>query len=188
MTGRFRSAVPVAILLVVALTPRPMRAAVQYPLALTLDAELKTGVTTVTTKLTIRIDRPMADAYRRQVTDALMHGGYSNFVLALRPVPSVGTIALPSANVEIRYTREDPAGTGSHLILVGDHPLLVHGGDPAKPKAGFDLTLVDLQFDAQGAVTGKLTGAARVRPSPDGTVLLDTYSDEIVQLKGHVGK
>jgi hypothetical protein len=47
--------------------------------------------------------------------------------------------------------------------------------------------MVDLRFDGQGGVTGQLAGAARVKPGPDGRVILDTYAEEPVQLKGRVG-
>ena len=85
----------------------PIRAAVTYPLALTLDAQLKAGVTTVTSKLTIQVDRSMVDTTRTRVTDALRFSGYANFVNTLRAAPVLGTIATQSAKVDIRYTREE---------------------------------------------------------------------------------
>ena len=161
----------------------PAHAEVQYPLVLTLDAQFTRGVTTITSKVTIRVERPMLDSARTRVTDALKFGGYANFVTTLRTVAAAGTIATPSAKVEIRYTREEPSGTGSRLVLVADRPLIFLG-DPSKAKAGFELTIVDLLIDDRGGITGTLAGAARVRPSGDGGVLLDTYAEEPVQLKG----
>ena len=61
-----------------------MQAAIKYPLAVTLDAQVKTGVTTINSKVTVRVDRAMLSSWRTQVTDALQHGGYSNFVNKLR--------------------------------------------------------------------------------------------------------
>jgi hypothetical protein len=170
----------------------PLRtsAAVKYPLVLTLDAELKSGVTTITTKVKIRVERAMTDGARTRVSDALQHGGYSNFVNTLRPVASVGSIESPTTAVEVRYTREEAEGAGSRLILVADQPIYFaksNTANPGKPATGFDLTVVDLHFDGKGGVTGQMAGAARVRPAPDGTVLLDKYAEELVQLKGHVG-
>lgn len=163
-------------------------AEVRYPFAVTLDAQLKMGVTTVTSKVTITVDRAMDVPVRARVTDALKFGGYPNFLNTLRLVQSVGSIQTQSGRVDIRYTREEQDGAGTRLILVADRPLFFLGGDPAKRQAGFELTLADLRFDGQGGVTGQLTGAARVRPSPDGTVLLDTYAEEPAQLKGTLGK
>ena len=163
-------------------------AAVQYPLNLNLDAQIKSGVTTITSKVTIRVDREMLGTYRTRVTDALQHGGYANFLNTLRPTPAVGSISIPQGTVDIHYTREEPDGSGTRLILVADRPLLLLSKDPAKTKAGLELTTVDLRFDGKGGVTGQMAGAARVRPAPDGTVLLDTIEEELVQLKGSVAK
>ena len=187
---RFGPALCVASVLVVGIAAAPTRAAVRYPLALTLDATLTSGVTTITTKVKIRVERAMLDGARKRVSDALQHGGYSNFVNTLRPVASVGSIETPTTTVEIRYTREETEGAGSRLILVADQPIYFaksNTANPGKPATGFDLTVVDLHFDDKGGVTGQMAGAARVRPAPDGTVLLDKYAEELVQLKGHVG-
>ena len=74
----------------------PMRAAVQYPLTLTLDAQMKAGETTVNTKVTVQVDRAMENVRRTRVTDALKFGGYQNFLNALRAVPAVGSIRTQS--------------------------------------------------------------------------------------------
>ena len=71
---------------------------------------------------------------------------------------------------------------------MADRPIFFLSLDPAKQKTGFELTIVDLRFDDRGSVTGQMFGAARVRPAGDGNVLLDTYVEEPVQLKGTLGK
>ena len=164
-----------------------MRADIKYPLLVTLDAQIKSGVTTITSQVTVRVERAMLASWRTQVTDALQHGGYSNFVSKLRPLSPIGTIETQSAKVDIRYQREEPDGTGTRLVVIADRPLFFLPGASEKSKAGFDLTVVELRFDGKGGVTGQMSGAARVRPSPDGTVVLDTHSDELVQLKGRGG-
>ena len=167
---------------------QPTGAAVQYPLTLTLDGQVKLGVTTVTSKLTIKVDRPMEESRRTRVTDALKFGGYPNFLKTLRPLPAVGSIATQTKTVDVKYTREEQDGTTTRLILVGDRPLFFLSPDPEKAKAGYELTLVDLRFDGKGGVTGQMAGAARVKPAPDGSVILDTYAEDPVPLKGQVGK
>ena len=164
----------------------PMQAAAHYPLSLKLDATVKSGDTTITSKITIQIDRPMEEVRRTRVTDALKFGGYANFLNALRGVPPVGSVQTQSAKVDVRYTREEQAGTSTRLVLVADKPLFFLSNDATKQKVGFELTLVNLVIDAQGKVSGQLAGAARVRPAPDGGVLLDTYTEELVELKGQV--
>ena len=165
------------------------QAAVQYPIALTLDAKVTAGATTINSKLTVRVDRAMGDVSRTQVSNVLQTGGgYANFLNALRPLPMLGALETQAAKVDIKYTREDPEGTGSRLVLVGDRPLFFLSPDPDRAKSPFQLTVVELHFDGKGGVTGQMTGAARVRPSPDGGVLLDDYADQLVQLTGQVGK
>jgi len=166
----------------------PMRAAVQYPLTVILDAQMKSGETTINTKVTVQVDRAMENVRRTRVTDALKFGGYQNFLNALRAVPAVGSIRTQSTKVDVRYTREDQAGDSTRLVLIADQPLSFISSNPTKGKVGFELTLMDLTIDAKGVVTGKLAAAGRVRPSPEGGVLLDTYADQLIDLKGQVAK
>src|SRR3954467_10039989 len=103
MLAPWRTAVALAMILQLAGSPM---AAGQYPLTLVVDAKVGTGVTTVTTSLTIYVDRLMEESRRTRVTDALKHGGFGNFVLALRTLPPIGAITLEQRKVEIRYARE----------------------------------------------------------------------------------
>ncbi len=161
------------------------RAAVKYPLTLTVDAQGKVGVTTITTKLTIYVDRAMEDSRRTRVADALKFGGYPNFLNTLRPLPTIGYIETQARKVDVKYTREETDGS---LIIVADRPLFFLSPDPTQGKPGYELTVAQLRFDAKGGVTGQMTGAARVKPSPDGGVILDDYAEELVQIKGQLGK
>ena len=169
----------------VALVTLPTRAAVQYPLNLTVDAQGKMGATTITSKLTIKVDRPMEDSRRTRVADALQHGGYPNALNTLRPLPAIGSIASQAKTVDVKYTREEKDGS---LIIIGDRPLFFLSPDPTKGKPGYELTVITLRFDGKGGVTGQMSGAARVKPSPDGGVILDDYAEDLVQLKGQLGK
>lgn len=154
-----------------------------YPLALTLDAHATTGVTTVNSVVTIHVDRLMEENRFKRVSDALKQGGYGNFMNALRPLPPVGKIELAKRSVDVRYAREQPDGSGRRLVLAADRPLFFLG-DAEKSRAGYELTLVELRFDADGNVTGRMAGAARVKPGPDGGVVLDDFAEAPVQLTG----
>jgi hypothetical protein len=165
----------------------PLHAALQYPLTLTLDARLTVGVTTVTSKLTIRVSRAMDGFSLTRAQDALKHGGYPNFLNALRILPAVGDIATQSAKATVRYAREQQDGATTRLVLVADTPLFFLNADPSKARAGYHLTVVELRVDEQGNVTGQMAGAARVKPVPDGGVVLDDYTEELVQLTGKIG-
>ena len=157
------------------------RATSEYPLTLVADARAKTSTTTVNSQVTIRVDRLMEENRRMRVTDALKYSGYANFLSALRALPAVGTIELATRKVELRYAHEQQDDTGRRLVLVADRPLFFLGGDPRKARAGYELTIVELRFDARGGATGTMAGAARVKPSPDG-IVLDDYADVTVQL------
>jgi hypothetical protein len=158
-----------------------------YPMTLTLDAKLGGEVTTVASTVTVAVNRLMEESRRTRVTDALTYSGYGNFLTTLRTLPPIGTITVNKKSVEIRYAREQPQESGRRLVLIADRPLFFLSGDATKNRAGFELTVVELRFDAQGVVTGTMAGAARVKPSPDGPVLTD-YSEAPVQLSARTAK
>jgi hypothetical protein len=167
----------------------PARAGGQYPVTLSVAAETKAGSSTkVSSMLTIRVDRLMDETRRTRVTDALKFGGYPGFLNTLRTFPPVGEIGLEGRKVEVRYSHEEKTGSGRRLVLVADRPLFFFGGDPAKSKAGYELTLVELTFDAAGGATGTMAGAARVKPAPDGGIVLDVYAEAPVQLTVRAGR
>jgi hypothetical protein len=185
-TSRSRLAASAAILIVWAIGLASTTGT--YPLTLTLDAQGKTANANVTSSVTIHVDRLMEENRRVRVTDALKRGGYPNFLPALRALPPVGTIAVGSRTVDVKYAREQPDGDGRRLVLVADRPLFFLGGDPAKGREGYQLTVVDLHFDARGGVAGTMAGAAKVKPAPDSTVILDDYAEAPVQLTSRAPK
>ncbi len=130
----------------------------------------------------------MNDAVRTRVTDALLHGGYLNFVTGLSHLPPLGSVETQSAKVRLRYVREEQDGTTSRLVLVADSPLFFLSKDPSKARAGYQLTVLDLRLDDKGGVTGQMAGAARVKPAGDGNVQLDDYAEALVQLTGTQGQ
>jgi len=159
------------------------RAAGVYPVTMVADAQVKTANATVTSSVTIRVDRLMEENRRTRVTDALKFNGYPGFLNTLRPLPPVGTIELGTRKVDIRYAYEQEDGTGRRLALVADRPLFFLAADPSKARAGYELTVVLLRFDQKGAGEGTMAGAARVKPAPDGGVVLDDFAEAPVQLK-----
>jgi hypothetical protein len=176
----------VLLLAVVAGAGQAVHAAVAYPLNLKLAAKLVDDTsTTVTTTVTLQLDRLMEQNRFTRVSDALKYGGYGNFLPALRALPAIGTIEVRGRSVSIKYAREEEQGSGPRLVIVADRPLFFL--DPVKSKAGYELTMMELFFDPQGGVTGRLLGAARVKTSPDGAVL-DDFTDIRVDLEGRVEK
>jgi hypothetical protein len=167
----------------------PIWTSADYPLTLTLDATADAAAATVASSVTIRVDRLMEENRRKRVTDALTYSGYGHFLNALRAIPVIGAIELGSRSVDIRYAHEqqEEAAGGRRLLLVADRPLFFLSGDPAKTRAGFELTIVELRFDARGEVSGTIMGAARVKPSPDGVVAGD-FADAPVRLRSRAAR
>ena len=157
-----------------------------YPLNATLDARAKSAATTINSSVTISVERLMEESRRVRVTDGLKFNGYPGFVKVLRVLPPVGTIALASRKVEIRYAHEQAHKDGRRLVVVADQPLFFLAADPSKPRAGYELTIVELIVDGKGGVTGTMTGAARVKPGPDGVPVLDDFAEIPVRLEGRL--
>ena len=155
--------------------------AADYPLTLAATAQVVNGPTTVTSVLTVHVDRLMAELNRTTVTDALKFGGYGNFLPALRKIPVVGSVEFNGRKVELRYAREQKTDQGRRLTLVADKPLFFLG-EATKTRAGYELTVIDVTLDDKGAGTGTMAGAARVKPTPDGSVILDDFAEAPVQL------
>jgi len=159
----------------------PALGAGSYPLTLTVDAKASSAAAAVTSTVKIHVNRLMEENRRKRVTDALTYSGYQNFLNALRALPPIGTIELQARSVEIRYATEEEQAGARRLVLVADRPLFFLSTDPAKARAGFELTMVELNVDKDGGVTGRMMGAARVKPSPTG-IVLDDFAEAPVAL------
>jgi hypothetical protein len=154
----------------------------EYPLALTLDMKAGNTTATVTTSVTIRVDRAMEPNRWTRVTDALKFNGYGAFLNTLRTLPAIGAIDIGKRHVDLRYSHEEPTAEGRRLILVADRPMFFLAADESKSRAGYELTIVELIVDAKNQfVSGRMTGAARVKPSPDG-VQLDNFAEAPIPL------
>jgi hypothetical protein len=70
------------------------------------------------------------------------------------------------------------------LVIGTDHPIhFVRGELPdAKPKAGYDVGVIELALDAEGNGFGLMAAAARVKPAIDGSPLIDDYADAQIRL------
>jgi hypothetical protein len=165
-----------------------VQGAEDYPLSLTMDANLTAGPTTVSSVVTIQVERLMSKSGLTRVSNELKFGGYTRFLNALRPLPVVGSVEVNGRKVDLRYANEQRSEAGRRLVLVSDQPLFFLSSDPDKNRTGYQLTIVELNFDAKGSVSGTMAGAARVKPSPDGSVVLDDFSGAPVKLTPRVTK
>jgi hypothetical protein len=148
-------------------------------------ARAKTTSSEVSGALVIRISRYTPDFDRTTVETALREGGYPRFLIALRNAPEVGQLVLADGKpYTIRYARERISGSSRTIVVVTDRPVLFLGSAraDAKPRAGFEVAVVELQLDGKGAGKGSMAAAARVRPDGTGGVILDDYAEEPIAL------
>jgi hypothetical protein len=170
--------------LTLAIVVLPLVAAAQtYPRMLVASAEVSGSAGASTATVTIHIERLMHDIDFKTVADALKYGGYSNFLPALRKLPSIGYVEAGGRQTALKYARERSDGK-PRLVLGTDRPIyFVGGGAPdAKPKAGYEVAVIELEIDAQGNGQGTMAAAARVKPAPDGGVIVDDYAVAPIRL------
>src|SRR5436190_19247053 len=175
------AAVVVAIAAVLSLVGRTF-AADAYPKTIVAAAKVVNGATTVTSQVTIKINRLVEPSRRDRVINGLKANGYQGFMEALRPLPVIGSIATQSNEVMVRYAWESEAEGKKRLIIVSDKPLFFLAADASKARAGFELTFVELVFDAKGGATGSMAGASRVKPAPNDGIVLQDFATEPIQL------
>jgi hypothetical protein len=154
-----------------------------YPMTWVATAEMAMAKSAVTATFTIHLEGLMPDLTFKIVADALKYGGYPNFLPALRKLPAIGYVELGNTRTEIKYARMR-AGSGSHLVIGTDQPIFFVGGGAADPKrkAGYEVGIIELDLDAQGNGSGTMAAAARVKPAPDGSVVIDDYADAPIKV------
>jgi hypothetical protein len=134
--------------------------------------------------LTIQIDRYTLDGHRKVMEEALRTGGYPGFLAALRNAPAVGHVQAGERKVTVRWARQVPEGENRTISVVTDAPLFfVGGGRPdAKPRAGYELAVLQLKMDSSGIGEGTMAAAARVKPGGATGVQVDQYADQPIKL------
>ena len=156
-------------------------AAVTTPETFTATARVPSGVTA---PIQVHIQRYSPDFDRTAVETALKSGGYPAFLPALRKAPEVGAVELVGQTFTIRWARSVKTEKGRTIVVVTDKPVFfVGGGRPdAKPRAGYEVAVLELVVDDNGRGTGTMAAAARVKPGGPTGVQIDDYADEPVTL------
>src|SRR5436190_17586239 len=111
------AAVVVAIAAVLSLVGRTF-AADAYPKTIVAAAKVVNGATTVTSQVTIKINRLVEPSRRDRVINGLKANGYQGFMDALRPLPVIGSIATQSNEVMVRYGWDSEVEGKKRLIIV----------------------------------------------------------------------
>jgi len=156
--------------------------AADYPMSMVAEVTAKTATTTVTSKVAIKIDRPIEESRRKRVLDALQYSGYQNSLNVLRGLPAIGTIGVESRVVDVKFAYETTTDAGRRLVIVADRPLFFLSAQPEQNRAGYELTVVELLLDRAGHGTGTMSGAARVKPAGDGNVAMSDFSGAAMQV------
>jgi hypothetical protein len=176
-----------ALALFVAVAAYPLHARLQHKAPETFRANLHvTGGNGGAAAATIVIDikRYTPDADRTAVEMALKTGGYEGFLAALRKAPAVGTVSHGEKSWTIRWAREQDAPKGRTITVVTDQPIFFVGGGAAdaKPRAGYEVALIQMQVDTIGFGDGAMAAAARVKPGGESGVQVDDYADKPIKL------
>jgi hypothetical protein len=188
---RSRMIVPAVLLLFAASQGRPLAQTKGAPETFTANLHT-TGASGGAAAATIQIDiqRYTPDAERTAVENALKTGGYPGFLTALRKAPEVGNVSFGEKKWAIRWAREQPNATGRTITLVTDQPIFFVGGGAvdAKPRAGYEVGLIQLNVEDVGLGKGMMAAAAKVKPGGDGGVQVDDYADKPINLTTVVRK
>ena len=142
-------------------------------------ASLQTaGGTKVTSPVSISITTYASAGEREALIAALKTGGTAAAREWLAKRPEAGTLQVGSRRAEIKYAYKTPVGSGSLITIGTAEPLyLVGAGMPgAKPATGFDLTLVLVQMPANGAGSGELSPAAKLRVDAQGAIVTEDFN------------
>jgi hypothetical protein len=154
------------------------------PEAFRARARVATSAAGGDVNLLIQIDKYTPERDRQAMRKALESGGPAAFLDALRKAPSAGHLEMGTERFTIRLAHEAPAGAKRAITLVIDRPVyFVGGGLPeAKPRAGYDLAVVQLTVESFGMGEGRMAAAARVKPGGPAGVEIDDYATEPVKL------
>ena len=135
-------------------------------------------------QVTIQINQYTSEKDRTTIQEALKVGGYQGFLPALRSAPDVGYVEMNGRKVTARWARQQTTEKGRTISIVTDGPMFFVGGGnvDAKPRAGFDVAVIQLDVDSIGLGTGSFAAAARVRPGGATGVQIDDYAEAPVKL------
>jgi hypothetical protein len=154
------------------------------PEVFNVNAQVSSSRGAAAATMQVHIDRYSPDADRTAVESALKHGGYAAFLNALKKVPAVGHVQAADQKFLIRWARQTDTGNGRSIVVVTDRPVFFVGGGAAdaKPRAGYEVALIQMNVDGVGFGSGTMAGAARVRPGGEAGVQIDDYADAPIKL------
>jgi len=142
------------------------------------------GGAEATAPVTLIVNHKMSQAEADKLLAAFKSGGAAGFRKALTGIAPTGSVTVGAGKATpTRVTIERTTDKGRLLTMVTDRPVVFLGaGVPgAKPKAGYDFAVIDLEVDAKGAGSGTMAPAAKVTVK-DGAFAVEDYGGEVVRL------
>lgn len=154
------------------------------PETFSANAQATSGAGAIAATIQIQIQRYTPDFDRTAVETALKSGGYPSFLTALRKAPEVGNVTVGEQKFSIRFAREQKTPKGRTIVVVTDQPVFFVGGGrtDAKPRAGYEVAVIEMQVDDVGLGSGSMAAAARVKPGGEAGVQVDDYADQPIKL------
>lgn len=138
----------------------------------------------------VNVQRYTPEADRNAVASALKSGGYAAFLTALKKAPEVGTVTFGEKKWPIRWAREQTTPKGRNIVVVTDQPIYFVGGGSidAKPRAGYDVAVIQMFVDDVGLGNGTMAAAAKVKPGGESGVEIEDYADKPIKMVSVVRK
>jgi hypothetical protein len=167
------------------LTPASLRGQAPAETFTATAAVKAAGGASASAPVTITIDRKMSQSEADKLVAAFKAGGAAALKKGLDGVPPTGTVKVGDGRVTpTRITIERPTANGRLLTILTDQPLLFLGaGVPgAKPQAGYDYAVIDLEIDGKGNGSGTLAPAAKLKLNQGAFVVEDYGGAELVRL------
>jgi hypothetical protein len=157
---------------------------IKPPETFTASAQVLGNNAGASAQVTIQINQYTSDKDRAAIQDALKIGGFQGFLPALRSAPEVGYVEMNGRKVTVRWARQQATEKGRTISIVTEAPMAFVGGSSvdAKPRAGYEVAVIQLDVDQIGLGTGSFAAAARVRPGGPTGVQIDDYAETPVKL------
>lgn len=153
---------------------------VKGPETFSANAQAKGGGGAVAAYVRIHIDAYTGDKERRVMEEELKLGGYPSFLAALRKAPAAGYVEVGDQKWIIRWASQKESAKGRTIVVATDKPMFFVGGGraDAKPRAGYEMALIQLDVDDIGLGTGTMAAAAKVKPGGPTGVQVDDYGGD----------
>ena len=131
--------------------------------------------------ITFVINRYVTESQQTTLRNTLKQGPAA-LRAALKAMPELGSISSGGKRAALKYAYKRP--NSQAITLLTDEPVayLDPGAAKDKPKEGYDLALVILDFSTPGFAVGELDPAVKVALNSTGMIVTQDYGAAVVKL------